>query len=30
VLCPGLTVRFRDEASGDEQVWCYEDGLKDY
>ncbi len=30
VLCPGLTVRFRDEASGDEQVWYYEDGLKDY
>ena len=30
VLCPGLTVRFRDEASGEEQTWCYEDGLKDY
>ncbi len=30
VLCPGLTVRFRDEASGEEQVWCYQDGLKDY
>ena len=30
VLCPGLTVRFREEASGDEQVWYYEDGLKDY
>jgi topoisomerase-4 subunit B len=30
VLCPGLEVRFRDEASGDEQVWCYQDGLKDY
>ena len=30
VLCPGLTVRFRDQASGEEQVWCYEDGLKDY
>jgi len=30
VLCPGLTVRFRDEASGDEQVWYYEDGLEDY
>lgn len=30
VLCPGLEVRFRDEASGDEQVWCYRDGLEDY
>jgi len=30
VLCPGLKVSFRDEASGEEQVWCYEDGLKDY
>ncbi|MCP3869563.1 MAG: DNA topoisomerase IV subunit B [Gammaproteobacteria bacterium] len=30
VLCPGLEVRFRDEASGDEKQWCYQDGLKDY
>ena len=30
VLCPGLTVSLRDEASGEEQVWCYQDGLKDY
>ncbi len=30
VLCPGLRVAFRDEASGGEQEWCYEDGLKDY
>jgi topoisomerase-4 subunit B len=30
VLCPGLTVSFRDEASGEEQRWSYEDGLKDY
>jgi len=30
VLCPGLKVGFRDEASGEEQTWCYEDGLKDY
>jgi topoisomerase-4 subunit B len=30
VLCPGLRVAFRDEASGEEQEWCYEDGLKDY
>jgi topoisomerase-4 subunit B len=30
VLCPGLRVSFRDEASSEEQSWCYEDGLKDY
>ncbi|MBK1653835.1 DNA topoisomerase IV subunit B [Allochromatium vinosum] len=30
VLCPGLEVRFRDETSGEEQVWCYQDGLQDY
>jgi topoisomerase-4 subunit B len=30
VLCPGLTVSFRDEASGEEQRWSYEDGIKDY
>lgn len=30
VLCPGLKVSFLDEASGDELVWCYQDGLKDY
>jgi topoisomerase-4 subunit B len=30
VLCPGLTVSFRDAASGEEQTWCYQDGLKDY
>lgn len=30
VLCPGLTVRFRDEASAEQQEWCYEDGLKAY
>ncbi len=30
VLCPGLTVCFRDETSGEEQTWCYDDGLKDY
>ena len=30
VLCSGLEVSFRDDASGDEQVWCYRDGLKDY
>lgn len=30
VLCPGLTLRFRDEAGGEELEWCYEDGLKAY
>ena len=30
VLCPGLEVRFKDEAADDEEAWCYQDGLKDY
>ncbi|TVQ85618.1 MAG: DNA topoisomerase IV subunit B [Chromatiaceae bacterium] len=30
VLCPGLRVSFTDEASGAEEVWCYQDGLSDY
>ncbi|MBK1718533.1 DNA topoisomerase IV subunit B [Thiocystis violacea] len=30
VLCPGLEVRFRDESTGEESIWCYQDGLKDY
>jgi topoisomerase-4 subunit B len=30
VLCPGLEVSFRDETSGQEQIWHYQDGLKDY
>jgi topoisomerase-4 subunit B len=30
VLCPGLTVTFEDEASGETEEWYYEDGLKDY
>jgi len=30
VLCPGLKVSFRDETDGEEQVWCYRDGLEDY
>ena len=30
VLCPGLRVRFHDEASGEKSEWYYEDGLKDY
>lgn len=30
VLCPGLRVTFKDEASGEKEEWYYEDGLKDY
>jgi len=30
VLCPGLAVSFLDEASGDRDDWCYQDGLRDY
>src|SRR5690606_18649632 len=30
VLCPGLTVRLYDEASGERDEWCYADGLRDY
>ena len=30
VLCPGLRVTFKDEASGEKEEWHYEDGLRDY
>ncbi len=30
VLCPGLTVTFKDEKSGESDTWCFEDGLTDY
>ncbi|BBO80304.1 DNA topoisomerase IV subunit B [Desulfosarcina ovata] len=30
VLCPGLTVTFLDENSGEKESWYYEDGLKEY
>jgi topoisomerase-4 subunit B len=30
VLCPGLTVRLFDEASGERDEWCYAGGLRDY
>lgn len=30
VLCAGLLVTFKDEASGEAEEWCYEDGLNDY
>jgi topoisomerase IV subunit B len=30
VLCPGLHVKFCDEAGGEREEWQYQDGLKDY
>ena len=30
VLCPGLTMTLRDEASGEQHRWHYEDGLTSY
>ncbi|MFT4255731.1 MAG: DNA topoisomerase IV subunit B [Pseudoxanthomonas sp.] len=30
VLCPGLTVKLFDEASGEREQWHYQDGLRDY
>lgn len=30
VLCPGLTVKLTDEATGEVDTWYYEDGLRDY
>jgi topoisomerase-4 subunit B len=30
VLCPKLRVIFRNEATGEQEEWFYEDGLKDY
>lgn len=30
VLCPGLKVIFKDEASKESEEWYYEDGLRDY
>lgn len=30
VLCPGLRVKFNDEAKGESDEWYYEDGLRDY
>jgi topoisomerase-4 subunit B len=30
VLCPGLRMRFTDEAGNDREEWFYEDGLKTY
>jgi len=30
VLCPGLTITFKEEATGEKDEWFYEDGLLDY
>lgn len=30
VLCPGLTVNFKDEKTAETETWYYEDGLKAY
>jgi topoisomerase-4 subunit B len=30
VLCPGLSISFSDEASGEREQWYYENGLPDY
>jgi len=30
VLCPGLTVKLFDEASGEREEWCYAEGLAEY
>ncbi len=30
VLCPGLSVQFTDEKTGEQQNWLYEGGLQDY
>ncbi|NQX87879.1 MAG: DNA topoisomerase IV subunit B [Halioglobus sp.] len=30
VLCPGLTVKFKDEKKKESEEWCYEDGIRDY
>lgn len=30
VLCPGLTIKFKDKVNKKDHQWCYQDGLKDY
>ncbi|MDD3608847.1 MAG: DNA topoisomerase IV subunit B [Halothiobacillaceae bacterium] len=30
VLCPGLMLSFTDEADGQREEWCFENGLRDY
>ena len=30
VLCPGLTIKFKDRVNKNNYEWCYQDGLNDY
>lgn len=30
VLCPGLSIKFKDKVNKNDYQWCYQDGLKDY
>lgn len=30
VLCPGLTIKFKDRVNKNNYEWCYQDGLTDY
>ncbi|EKE83693.1 DNA topoisomerase IV subunit B [Idiomarina xiamenensis] len=30
VLCPGLKIEFDNRVDQEQQLWCYQDGLKDY
>jgi topoisomerase-4 subunit B len=30
VLCPGLTISIWEEATGEKESWCYQNGLSDY
>ncbi|RUO62889.1 DNA topoisomerase IV subunit B [Pseudidiomarina planktonica] len=30
VLCPGLTINFKNLVDETEETWCYQDGLRDY
>ena len=30
VLCPGLSIRFKDKVNKNDYKWCYQDGLNDY
>ena len=30
VLCPGLTIKFKDKVNKNDYEWCYQDGLNDY
>ena len=30
VLCPGLSIKFKDKVNNNDYQWCYQDGLNDY